>query len=206
MSRGFAALGVVLILLAATSTQCVSSGKQKAPVDVTHAKRIDVTGDGRPESVVLNYRGANWHEPFTWTLRITAEGRLLFEHSDDDAWMDEFFADENFLGEGLGYLKSKRKYYNEEMLQGLFCTTGFPSNDHAFDPKNSGSIHVVAANELKEKHSLSDEEARRVVAWMMERLKAFKAPLLYVPISAVHCECPRMWVPQVEDFITVYQW
>ena len=198
----------VCALLVAAVSGCAGNVRSTGPVDVSVTREVDVTGDGKADLITLNYRGASWKSPFTWTLRITADDRLVYEYESDDAWMDEFFADDDFVDDdnAKGYLASKKKYYGEDILAGLVVITDLSPNIHAYEPSNSGSIHVVARDELMGRHALSEDEARQVVASMVNRLKARQAPVLYVPISPVQANFPLTYVPEVGSFVTVYNW
>ena len=91
-------------------------------------------------------------------------------------------------------------------MKHLIVKTDLSPNIHAYDKSNSGSIHFVAKKDLIDKFHLSESEAIRTIDWMIEKLKTKETPVLYVPISPVQSEFPRMYVDRVGQFVTIYEW
>jgi hypothetical protein len=170
-------------------------------------KHLDVTGDGIADEIRLDLKGENWNKPFKWTLTISAKGKVIFEHSSDDAWLDKFFNDSGYVNESCkSYLECKQQYYLKDLLDHLFVRTDLSPNYHAYDKSNSGSVYVVAKEELQKKFKLSTEEANKTVDWMVSKLKTGKVQVLYLPKSPVQSEFPRMYVDKVGQFVTIYEW
>jgi hypothetical protein len=176
-------------------------------VDQVITRKIDVTGDGLKDRIVIHLKGANWRSPFQWSLRIYSKGKLVFSHDSDDAWLDRFFADRGYVDDGCdSYLKCKQEYYLHYLSDGLVVIDGFAQDGSAFDKANSGSIYAVAQQELTEKFKLFPSAASRVVGRIIEDARSRKFPVLSIPISPVQGEYPRMFVEEVGAFVTVYRW
>lgn len=176
-------------------------------IDQTITKNFDVTGDGIDDDIVLNITGESWHKPITWTLTIVSGGKTIFEHKSYDKWLDENFNDKGYVDNTCtSYLECKKQYYLDNLLKHLIVTTDLSPNIHAYDRSNTGSIYTVAKKELMEKYSLSETNAMKTIEWMIKKLKTKKTPVLYVPISPVQNEFPRMFVDRVGKFVTIYEW
>ena len=177
-----------------------------AKIDETLTKYLDVTGDGQDDRIILRIRGRDFTHPFTWSLEIESNGKCVFRHESDDAWLDRFFHDVGYVDDCNGYVGCKRKYYFHDLLEFMFIRTDLSGNPHAFDEANSGSIHTIGRKHLTDVCRVSDKTASDIVRRMMDQIQSGKAVLLYVPISPVHSEIPRMYVSEVERFVPIYQW
>lgn len=179
----------------------------KDNVDETIQKQIDVTGDGIHDDVILNIKGEGWNKPFKWTLTIVSKGKTIFEHKSDDSWLDAFFSEKGYVNDMCAsYLECKKQFYLHDLINGLIVKTDLSPNIHAYDKSNSGSIHFIAKKELMAKLHLSEAEAIKTIDWMINKLKTKETPVLYVPISPVQSEFPRMYVDRVGHFVTIYEW
>ena len=58
------------------------------PIDKEIVKKVDVTGDGRPEKILLHLKAKNIKAPFAWTLSVMSEGQLIYSYNSDDTWLD----------------------------------------------------------------------------------------------------------------------
>lgn len=173
----------------------------------TLIRHIDFTGDGVEDEIKIQLRGESWVKPLDWILTLSTKGKQIFERETNDAKIDSFFNDNAFVdGSCKSYLECKKQYYVKYLIANLFIKTDLSKNMHAFDKNNSGSIHYVAKNELVVKYNLSESEANETVEWMIKKIKSNKAYILYLPLSPVLSDLPRMFVDRVGKFVTIYQW
>lgn len=176
-------------------------------IDRVILRYLDFTGDGVEDEIKLHLIGDNWDKPLNWILTISTKGQQIFEHKSNDTKIDSFFSDSTFMdGSCKSYLECKKQYYLKDLLFYLFIKTDLSKNMHAFDKNNSGSIHFIAKNELIKKYNLSESEASEIVEWMIKKIKSNETNILYVPLSPVMTELPRMFVDRVGRFVTIYQW
>jgi hypothetical protein len=176
-------------------------------VDQTIVKHLDVTGDGIADDLVLHIKGESWNKPLKWSLTIISKGKNIFEHKSDDTWLDNFFNDRGYVNKPCStYLECKKQYYLHDLLDDLVVKTDLSQNMYAFDKSNKESIHFVAKKELMTTFKLSESEAIKTIDWMIIKLKTGNRPVLYVPISPVQNEFPRMYVDRVGSFVTIYNW
>jgi hypothetical protein len=200
-------LVISVFLLALTSAPPSVFSQTKDNIDQRIEKHIDVTGDGIDDDIVLHIKGENWNKPFKWTLTIASSGKTIFEHKSNDAWLDGFFNDKGYVNDTCAsYLECKKQYYLNDLMKYLIKKTDLSPNIHAYDKSNSGSIHIVARKELIDKFHLSEADAIKTIDWMINKLRTKEASVLYVPISPVQSEFPRMFVDRVSNFVAIYEW
>lgn len=181
--------------------------REKQNIDLSIEKHIDVTGGGIADDLLLRIKGESWNKPLKWTLTISSKGKKIFEHESDDTWLDKFFKDKGYVNDSCtSYLECKRQYYLHDLLDELVVKTDLSPNIRDFDKSSQGSIYVVAKKELLEKFHLSESDATKTINWMIEKLETKEVPILYVPISPVQSEFPRMFVDRVGKFVTIYEW
>lgn len=195
------------ILLALTYAPSSAFSQTKENIDKKIEKHMDVTGDGIDDDIILRIKGKSWNKPFKWSLTIVSKGKTIFEHKSDDTWLDAFFSDKGYVNDTCAsYLECKKQYYLNDLINNLIVKTDLSPNIHAYDKNNSGSIHFIAKKELMDKFHLSESEAIKTIDWMIEKLKTKETPVLYVPISPVQNNFPRMFVNRVSKFVTIYEW
>ncbi len=187
------------VALIAQSAQALSG-----PVDVTLTRRVEVTGDGKNELIVLHVKGADFMKPFSWTLEIRSKGLRVFMVERHDARINEFFADTDYIGDCAGYAACKRKYYFEEILDGLVSTNNV--GPAVFDRSYPGSIYSVAGKFLRTECKVSERQAKRIIDLMVVKLQSGKATILSVPIEPRQTEFPMMYSEEVKKFVRFYEW
>jgi hypothetical protein len=166
------------------------------------SRRLDVTGDGVDDEIRLSLSGKDWNNPIKWTLTVVSNGKIVFEHSADDAWLDKFFNDKGYVDDKCAnYLWCKKQYYLEDMLKGRF-THSKPSKMRD-DGRYWEEVGRTSQKELTTKFSLSAKEAETTSDWIIERLKTQNVELLNVPISPVQSGEVAMYVPRVKYFVII---
>ncbi|MFA7419824.1 MAG: hypothetical protein WCZ90_09075 [Melioribacteraceae bacterium] len=203
--RAFTITIVISCFIILCSDYGISQTKNN--IDQMFIRHIDVDGDGLEDDVNLYLNGEGWDKPLNWILSISTKGQVIFEHKSNDALIDSFFNDNAFVDQKCkSYLECKKKYYLEDLLYYLFIKTDLSQNMHAFDKNNTGSIYYVAKNELMTKYSLTETEANETVEWMIKKIKLNEVNILYIPLTPVLTELPRMFVNRVGKFVTIYEW
>lgn len=171
------------------------------PVNEVNSSYLDVTGDGVPDEVRLNVSGKNWSAPFKWTLTIISGNKVVYERSADDAWLDKFFNDKGYVnGRCNGYFECKEQYYLKDMPSHIFEQW---HNKAGANSSWIGVMRAAAKDELVSKFKLTPKDATATVDRMAQRLASNKAQILYVPVSPVKSDSPRMYVPRVGSFVAI---
>ncbi|MCH8287386.1 hypothetical protein IIB79_12830 [candidate division KSB1 bacterium] len=174
-----------------------------AKVDTTFVQIVDVTFDGKPDSVILTIEGESLMHPFVWSLKVRSAGKTIFQHIKDDTRIDKFFDKPgSVIEKHKTYLDSKRYYYFEFMPSNLIDERRFPA---AVNRRARNGVYYIAKENLTNNHQVSDQEADVIVETMAERLRSGTF-ILSVPISAVQSQFPRIYVPEVGAFVVFYQW
>jgi len=197
---------IVFSLLSIGLTSGYAGTGPAEKIDDVLREEVDLTGHGLNGSITLHLQADDVMHPFKWTLEISCKGKLVFRHVSDDEWLDKFFADSGYVGNCEGYLDCKKRYYYHNILRYLFVKTDLEASPHAFSKSNLGSIHTVARNYLKDVQGLSDKAIDELVQKMIKRIGSGQAPILYVPISPVQNNFPRMYVEEIGLFVPVYEW
>ncbi|MDD2806422.1 MAG: hypothetical protein PHV33_12785 [Elusimicrobiales bacterium] len=180
-----------------------SLSAQEVRVNEVVSTRADVTGDGVMDEISLKLAGAGWNQPFKWTLSIISGGKLVYEQSADDAWLDRFFKDKGYVNDKCpDYLACKKQYYLEDFFKYLFHRVD--SGKEQFNEAYLSEIRRVTKESLGEKYGLAPEEAEKTTDWVIDHMKSGRAVILTVPKSPVQSECSQMYVPRVGGFVTTY--
>lgn len=200
-------LVVSIVFIAVISVALLTFFRVKDSVDQKIEKYMDVTGDGIDDEIIIHIKGKSWEQPFTWTLTIVSNGKKVFEHESDDTRLDISFNDKGYVNDTCAsYIACKKQYYLTEMRKHLFIKTDLSPTSHVFDRNNPGSIYTIAKQELMDKFHLCEADANKTVDGMVAKLKSKQVQVLYVPVSPVLSEFPRMYVDRVGTFVTIYQW
>jgi hypothetical protein len=141
-----------------------------------------------------------------WILKIYDKKDLIFHISADDSFLDSFFNDHNFVQDCTSYLECKKKYYFHDLFKNMVVRSDLSQNPYAFSKDNNSSIHYVARDEIVKRFGLSDEESKKIIEKLINRLKGGEISLLYIPISPVQTMFPKVYVTELRSFITVYEW
>ena len=135
---------LVLYILMVTSI-CFSK-----PIDTTLVRKMDVTGDGKPDSILLHFKSKSFTSPFSWSIVIKSRGEMIYQFVDDGVALEDRFRLDDASKET--YRRNKWNYFFQEFAE-------FKSGK---DPKYGGGemdeaiINSVAANYLRNNCKLSN--------------------------------------------------
>jgi len=176
------------------------------PIIETLTRNVDVTGDGTLDTIVLDLYGKNWETPFQWKLTIKDKDKAIFNYYSDDKYLDQFFADGVKDLECSEYLTCKKKYYENYILDHLIAIEDFSPDHEAYDKDYEGSIYVIAKKELIDVYHITDSQASKVIESMIRRLRKGKTLILNIAHSYVEDVDMKMYVPEVNGFVSIYSW
>ena len=176
------------------------------PVDEEIVKEVDVTGDGRPEKIILHLIAKSIKTPFAWTLTVISEGKQIYSYNSDDKWLDEFFNDEGYVLGCKGYLSCKKKYYNHDLLDALVLTGNKWYNvDGILDKSQSNTLFPLGRKQLQECCDITGQLAEEILNKIENKFRAGKAIAINVLQSPVHANSPLIYVPEIGRFISFYE-
>jgi hypothetical protein len=171
-------------------------------IDRNFVANVYYTGGVQPDSVVFNLKARNIYSPVTWTLKVVSLGKEIFSYTQNDDEIDSRFQLDGYIDGAEGYVKSKENYYyNDLPAYVLRDDVLFPFKD--VDQWQLMRIGKVVRSELvKMKMSLEDTDKleNQVVADIVGK----KRPSLGYLISPKIGSSPRMWIPQLKQFIVYY--
>jgi hypothetical protein len=182
------------------------SSNDMSPIEQDLIKEIDVTGDGKPEKIVLHLSAKNIKFPFTWTLTITSEGKKIFSHQGHDAQLDKFFNDEGYVLDCKDYISCKKKYYYHDLLNG-FVLTGNKWYDleGILNKELPTTLYPLGRKQLKACCNITGAHAESILNKIETNFRSGKVIALVVPESPVHAKPPLVFVPEIERFIEFYR-
>jgi hypothetical protein len=166
----------------------------------------DLTGDGVADTVRIHVQGESLLHPFRWSVEVRHGGVVVFRHEADDSAFEGFFGDPGFAGESGSREEDKLHYYfsrlPEMMVQPLQWdedTSPLQSRDY------SGGPFEVVPRELREMGITDEARISSMVDGIVNRLEKGTL-ILVVPISPAETEYPRIFVPDIGQFVVFYNW
>jgi hypothetical protein len=172
-------------------------------VDQAFQRNVGVTNDGRKELAVLCLHGKDFMHPFTWDLEIRSQGKVLYKHASNDAWLDPSFHEDDYVNNCRGYVDCKKKYYYSILGNITEQTDFFSRNRPLFDSSRPLSVHATIKKYLKERYKVSGAKADKIVKRVVDQLLSGPVVVVNVPVSPVQNEAPLLYVKEVNGFIPI---
>ena len=180
------------VLLLGCSRARVADG----PINTQLKRSVDVTGDGRPETITLFLKASNYRTPFQWLLTIDSAGRTVFDYDSDDSEVDALFDDRNALPGCPDYATCKEQYYFRNILENLV--------DSSFEPEDiPDSLYPAGRAYLSQCCSLFGPPADKILRDIETRLRERRAIVISVPLSPVEYGPRMVYAPQPGEFVPI---
>jgi hypothetical protein len=201
------ALAAVVTLTVLAVGNVRAQGGAPPRVDQTLTREADLTGDGKPERIALRLEGDSWQAPFRWSLSIASVGKIVFSRQSDDSPIDSLFSEKGFVDDKCdSYIACKRQYYLHDLLDNLIVKADWPADHHALVDDSSGSVRETLFEQLTGEYRITPGQVAAIVTAVKAKLRTKRAVLIYVPVSPVYSERPRVWIQAVGAFVTLYRW
>lgn len=189
-------------VIAALLVTLVAPGMEQAhasPVDLHYSEDVSSGIDGKPARISLHVHGRDFKAPFSWSLRVEGDGRLLYSASGEDGWHDAFFADDGYLEGCTGYEECKRLWYYDQLPAQLKRAVGMKqAPEGSIDPLNREmAVPIVAA--FLERKGLN-AAGREAVLAEVSQLWQQGFVSLEVPLSPM-VSWHLMYVPSLGSFV-----
>jgi hypothetical protein len=190
-----------LAIFAVGTLACSRQQAPPEPVNRQLTRTLDVTGDGKPETITLFLKAPNYDVPFQWLLTIESAGRTIFEQDGDDTEVDALFDDREALPGCADYYACKEQYYLTAMLGNIV--------DHSWDPEDfldssrGGKLSPSVRGELMRCCSIMGPLADRIVSDLEARLRKRQAIVIVTPVSPVEAGPRLMYSPEAAQFIPI---
>src|SRR6185312_7321916 len=192
-------LPAIFLSCAATVANPVKAGSNE-PVSRTFIEKGDVTGDGKPETLILQINGASMQAPFTWSFTIKdSNEKTIYRIERNDASLDDFFKSDDYETECKGYVDCKKRYYFHDVPKTVFSVLQASSRNTKLDQDDIENLKMTAGAYLQ-KHGVSKASLGAVLEEMRRILEQSDTHSLMIPLSAVEDDPPQIWVPSVKQF------
>jgi hypothetical protein len=196
----------VIIVVICPGCLLAEVGSNLKAVDEKIVKEVDVTGDGKPDKIILQLKAKDVKAPFTWTLAIIAEDKQIYSYTSDDKWLDEFFNDEGYVENCQGYTDCKQKYYFHDILDSLVLTgDAWFDITGILDPSSSNTLYPLGRKELKDCCNIEGKQADGILGKIEKNLRSGKAIAINVLCSPVKANPPMIYAPEIDRFIKIYE-
>jgi hypothetical protein len=200
MMRGCVAIALVIACFSGVELRA-----QTAPtgvIDTTLVRSMDLTGDGKPDTVSLHLAAEGMTSPFSWELSIRSRGSVLCSYSGDDSSIDENFRDEVYVPGCNDYVECKKKYYFHDILDGLEARYNL---EGILDRTECNTLYPIGGAYLDSCCSIRGGAAEAILSAMEGRLRNGQAIVISIPTSPMTSEPPMMYVPEVNRFVPIYR-
>jgi hypothetical protein len=180
-------------------------GAQTAPegaIDTVLVRCVDLTGDGKPDTVSVHLKANGLTSPFSWELSIRSRGSTLCSYSGDDSAIDKNFHDEGYVPGCNDYVECKKKYYFHGILDGLEVRYNLQG---ILDRTRSNTLYPIGRAYLDSCCSIKGAAADAILSAMEERLRHGQAVVISIPTSPMTSEPPMMFAPEVNRFVPIYK-
>ncbi len=197
---------IIIAVFLIIPTVCGSQPFDTSPsVDREIVRKIDLTGDGVEETVILHVKGKNFYSPFSWTLTIKFDGKEVFRSEKDGAWFDAFFCDENYVQGCKGYLACKNKFFFHNILGNLIVLPNRYSVEGMLDKAEGNTLYQKGRAYLEQCCGISGQKADSILSGMAGRLRNGKAIVINILTSPETVDPPMMFAPEVNRFMPIYE-
>jgi hypothetical protein len=165
----------------------------------------DLTHDGRPELIQLEFPVSDIRKPFLWILSVrTPDGELILSDRHDDGDIDEIVSDQEHIGKCNSYEDCKRRYYFA-VLPRIIGDCLKPSTTPLLGEDWMITRLDEAARIDLEGKSYTPEQVDAAISEMKVTLSKAGTAALCVPQGPDVVDPPRIWVESLRTFVAFYR-
>ena len=177
-----------------------------ARIDKTIIRKVDVTGNGLADEIILHLKAKDMNSPFTWSLTILAGNKVIYSHKSDDASIDNNFKDVGYVTGCHDYISCKKKYYYDDILNYLILTGNkWYDPNGILDKSKSNTLYPLGRKQLSECCNITGSQANSILDKIERKLRSGKAVVLNIPESPVDSYPPMLFAPEVGRFLVIYE-
>jgi hypothetical protein len=193
---------IALVTVCIAGMELPAQTTSPGAIDTVLVRSVDLTGDGKPDTVSLHLRAKGLTSPFSWELSIRSRGSVLCRYSGDDSAIDKNFHDEGYVAGCNDYTGCKKKYYFHDILDGLEVRYNL---EKILDRTQSNTLYAIGGAYLYSCCSIKGATADAILSAMEERLRRGQAVVISIPTSPMTSEPPMMFAPEVNRFVPIYE-
>ena len=172
------------------------------PVDEKLTKAQDLTGDGKPDKIILTLKAANNISPMTWNPIIESGGQSVYSYESDDSWLDKFFGEEGYMDRCSGYSQCKARYYYNDIINYLVVPYKMMDVERIASDE---SLIEITLQSLKGIKNLPENESIAIIRKIQKRLIDRSAIVISIPKSPVKRNGLMVYCPELATFVTIYE-
>lgn len=171
---------------------CLADGLLAQKIDTTVTERLDITGDGAPERVVLKVKANDVNSPFEWKLSIWSGDKEIYTYGEDGTGTEFKFTEDQECNKQ--YVKCKLGYFFNKFV-GLKVSRKLKFGDPALrlDRQYSGSVYNVALSYLVNERHLDSVSAREATESIAKQMKSRKAIFVIHDKGEVDSSLPMVY-------------
>jgi hypothetical protein len=177
---------------------------EESQINTELTRKIDVTGDGKSDSISLHIQGQNINSPFTWTLSIISEGKQVFKTQKNDEWWDKNFNDVGFILDCKNYKSCKEKYYFQSILEHIIVPKKMYEIENIVNKKHSGNLYDTGSKYLKKCCNISGVKSEKILTEIESILRDDRAIVISIPHSPVQSDSPMVFAAEINGFVPIY--
>ncbi len=173
---------LALLSILTVSITCISQAQKNPPipinpnnrVDTTLVRRIDVTGDGKPERIELSISAPSFRSPFIWTMCVISKSDTLYSYHVSDA--EEIMFGDPPVSDS-SYLSLKYDYYFKQFVDlSVNCSVKVGKRDSS--ESFYQTVYNVTKEQLERGKGISSSRASKIAKEMAERIRKKEIPIL----------------------------
>jgi hypothetical protein len=166
----------------------------------------DFTGSGAHDSVLVRVTGDRFGNPLVWSVAVREQtGTLLFYHTACVCDTDEFFGSDEYVVDRI-YQGTKRDWYYVDLPGRLIERRRFSPGSPMFDRARGDSFYSIFELYLVEKCRVSSEAARKLAAFLAQKMMKDEVTLLAVPQKPTDHGNSMIFVKELRQFVPIGPW
>jgi hypothetical protein len=189
----FLAIGIVALNINASA---------QTTIQKTFIKKADFNLDGKLEEVQLIIYGENIKKPFKWELSVKMGEQIIYHHTCDDSWLDDFFNDPHYYSDnGEPYEVQKTNYYFKDLPEGIVGKAKISEETWSKDDyRLKKYIESNIQDELKTEYNITGEKVQTIIKAAISRLTQ-GVDTLSISCNPQTGSIQLIFIPEINSFV-----
>ncbi len=195
---------IIACLAVIVAASCINA-YAKTTIQKSFFKKADFNSDGKQEALHLIIYGENIKKPFNWKLSVKMGEQIIFHHSCDDSWLDDFFNDPYYYSNnGDSYEIQKTSYYFKDLPDGIvgkgkISEEVWRKDDYWLKKYIENNIQ----DELKTKYNITGEKAQVIIKAATSRLTQ-GVDTLSISCNPLTGPKELIFIPEINAFVMYF--
>lgn len=177
-------------------------------VDTTVFLTVDLTGEGKNDTIFCHLTGESWKKPLTVTYKIKSKNQIVFKTTSSNEDFDENFgkADYFFWCKEGNYLACKKRWYFELMDKEIIKTVKLNDkrSKRLLDTTSNLSIPRLVEKLYIDSLGYTKQKAAKVAKKLAANLKKRDFVCLVLPPHPVYKSFPQFYDPNSKKLILLF--